>query len=289
MSIFTDYLKTRQQQRDGDWGIPQPSPAQPAAPQQPLVSQPAPQQPQVDTNNAMASIADMMGPTPVEREAQERKLQKQRAQWAAWTGVFDGLRQLGNLYYTYKGATPQKFDNPYTALNSEIQQQRAIQDNLNNYRRNYATSLYNMQRQMNQDKRLGEEHQAKLDWSKNRDDQNAEKVAIQKFKAETDRDYKNATIEMKQRINDINANLLSGKITLTEAQTELARARAANVGATTQTTKQTNPDGSVTTTKVTGGRGGTRRKRGRVIPGYTKSGDGNATSSTRKKGKLYNI
>ena len=35
----------------------------------------------------------------------------------AWTGLFDGLRQLGNLYFTSKGATPQQYtDKPYQQI-----------------------------------------------------------------------------------------------------------------------------------------------------------------------------
>ena len=83
---------------------------------------------------------------------------------------------------------------------------------------------------MEQDKRTGEEHQAKLDWYRNRDEQNAEKVAIQRFRAEVDAAYKGATLEQKERMNDIMADVYAGRISLMDAQRHLANVRAANVG-----------------------------------------------------------
>ena len=132
--------------------------------------------PTVDSSNAIGSLVNLLGPTPAEREAQERKIMQNRAKMQAWTGLFDGLRQLGNLYYATKGATPQTFNSPYQIVDQEIQQQRQFNDNMTNYRRQYNTSLYTLQRQMEADRRTNEEHKAKLDWYKNRDEQNAEKV-----------------------------------------------------------------------------------------------------------------
>lgn len=188
-------------------------------------------QPQVDTSNAIGSLAGLMGPTPAEREARERRAQEQKSKMMAWTGLFDGLRQLGNLYYTTKGAAPQKSAyNPYAHVEQEYQQQRQIADAVDNYRRQYAQGMYSLRRQMEQDKRTGEEHQAKLDWYRNRDEQNAEKVAIQRFRAEVDAAYKGATLEQKERMNDIMADVYAGRISLMDAQRHLANVRAANVG-----------------------------------------------------------
>lgn len=78
---------------------------------------PSPQpQPVVDTRNSIVSLATLLGPTPEEREAQQRKLQENKSKMAAWTGLFDGLRNLGNLYAVSKGATPQQYSNPYKAV-----------------------------------------------------------------------------------------------------------------------------------------------------------------------------
>ena len=83
---------------------------------------------------------------------------------------------------------------------------------------------------MEADRRAGEEHQAKLDWYKNRDEQNAEKVAIQRFNAEVNAAYKDATLDEKKRMNDIMADVYAGRISLMEAQARLANVRADNGG-----------------------------------------------------------
>lgn len=205
--------------------------------------------PQVDSANAMASLADLMGPTPVEREAAERKMQKSKAQMAAWAGLFDGLRQLGNLYYTSKGATPQRYtDNPYAGAEQNYQQQRQLYNDMANYRRQYAQGLYSLRRQMDQDRMASEKHQATLDWYKNRDDMNAEKVAIQRLKAENDAAYKEATLDEKKRMNDIMADVYAGRISLMDAQRQLANVRAAHVGESSSGGRNNGTYGYKTTT-----------------------------------------
>lgn len=122
-------------------------------------------QPQVDTSNAIGSLAGLMGPTPAEREARERRAQEQKSKMMAWTGLFDGLRQLGNLYYTTKGTAPQKSNyNPYAHVEQEYQQQRQIADALDNYRRQYAQGMYSLRRQMEQDELAREMQKSTLDW-----------------------------------------------------------------------------------------------------------------------------
>lgn len=189
-------------------------------------------QPQVDSSNAIGSLAAMMGPTPAEREAAERRMRKNQAQMAAWTGLFDGLRQLGNLYYTSKGATPQNLGNAYAQVDQNYQQQRQMYADMANYRRQYATSLYNLRKQMEADQQNKEMHQAKLDWYRNRDEQNAQKVAIQRFNAEANAAYKQAQLDQKDKIVEIQQKLSEGRISLMEAQEQLAKARTAHVGAT---------------------------------------------------------
>lgn len=120
--------------------------------------------PQIDTTDTMASLAQLMGPTPAEREAAERRMLQSKAKMAAWTGLFDGLRQLGNLYYTAKGATPQKYDNPYSQVEQNYQQQRQLYNDMANYRKNYATSLYTIRRQMEEEKRKNKLADAQAQW-----------------------------------------------------------------------------------------------------------------------------
>lgn len=126
--------------------------------------------PTLDTTNPLGSLVELLGPTPAEREAQERRMLQNRAKMQAWTGLFDGLRQLGNLYYATKGATPQTYANPYNQVDQEMQQQRQLRDSMVNYKRQYATSLYNLQRQMEADKRAKEQHDANISMTKAREE-----------------------------------------------------------------------------------------------------------------------
>lgn len=139
-----------------------------AAQQQP---QPQQQMPQVDTSNAIQSIAQLMGPTPAEREAQEQRLLKNKRKMIAWTGLFDGLRHLGNLYYASKGATPQQYtDQPYKTIEQNYQQERQLQDYANRYSQAYAKQLFDWQRQADQDQMRREAHEAQNRYTKARED-----------------------------------------------------------------------------------------------------------------------
>lgn len=135
--------------------------------------------PTLDTTNPIGSLAELLGPTPAEREAQERRMMQNRSKMQAWMGLFDGLRQLGNLYYATKGATPQTYNNPYQLVDNEIQQQRQIRDGITNYKRQYATSLYNLQRQMDHDRMQKEAHESQLSYRKQQEETMRERTRQQ--------------------------------------------------------------------------------------------------------------
>lgn len=179
MSYFTDYLRNRRQQ-----GLPMVPLSEGQQPMQPTLqgsekmrqqsplynadkfysttptAQPAVEQPKVDTSNAIGSLADLLGPTPAEREAQQARLERGRQQMTMWTGLIDGLRQLGNLYYTAQGARPQQFSDPYKMVDETYQREAKRLDDLTAYRRAYANQLYNLQRQMGQDEMVRANHRA---------------------------------------------------------------------------------------------------------------------------------
>jgi len=278
MSIFTDYAsKMRQAKTPFNGGLQQyvQEQADPRV-QSPLynpekfysITPQAQAYPVVDSSNAIGSLAEMLGPTPAEREAAERRMMEGKAKMQAWTGLFDGLRQLGNLYYTTKGATPQSYVNPYQYVDQQYQQQRQLYNDMANYRKQYANSLYNLQRQMETDKMAKEKHNAVLDWYKNRDEQNTRKVDIAEFKAMTDADYKKATLEQKNAINEVRMRLMEGQISKTEAERQYKLIMAGNAAAGTRKVV-TKPDGSVTVTETTpAGRSGKGSRRGgSLLPG----------------------
>ena len=157
------------------------------------------QQPQVDTADPINSLAGMLV-TPAEREAQEQKLLKNKRRMIAWTGLFDGLRNLANLYAVTKGAAPMKFtDNPYQAIEQGFKEEQQRQDNLNNYQDRYAKQLYDLQRQGEQDQMRREAQQAQMRWYDTRDE-------IARLKEERDRIKNEKYIELQDgRIAKINA------------------------------------------------------------------------------------
>lgn len=196
MSFFTDFLARRHQQALKQPTLlqqPQQSQMPPVLPnsqqQSPLyntekfysITPTAPaEQPKIDTSNAIGSLAEMLGPTPAEREAQQNRLERGRQQMAMWTGLFDGLRQLSNLYYTAKGARPQQYSDPYKTVDENYNREVKRLDDLAQYQNLYGRQLYNLQRQAGIEEQNRALNEAKIDWYKNRDD-------VARMKAENDR------------------------------------------------------------------------------------------------------
>ena len=228
-----------------------------------------PQQPQIDPNNAIGSLAEMLGPTPAEREARERRMLENRAKMSAWTGLFDGLRQLGNLYYTTKGATPQQLASPYQAIDNEINQQRAIADANDNYRRQYAQSLYNIRRQMSDDARRDMLAQAQSDYYGTRDE-------VARMKAENDR--QKAEIERLKREAEIRG--IDARTNYTNERTETERGVNREVKRAQAQHHRQSGQAAITRANKSGG---SSTKSKKTIAGYQKSGN----SGNSGKGKLY--
>lgn len=142
------------------------------------------QQPQVDTNDAINSLAGMLV-TPAEREAQQQKMLKNKRRMIAWTGLFDGLRNLANLYSVSKGAAPQKYtDNPYQTIEHSYQQAQKEQDALNQHRDKYAMQLWNLKRQASDDARRNALSAAQAKYYDTRDEMARLKAENDKMKAE---------------------------------------------------------------------------------------------------------
>ena len=165
MSWFTDYLRNRRNQgKPMVEGVPpitgQPVvAAQPQQTEQPqVVTTPQP----VNTTNAIGSLAEILGPTPAERELAEARRQRNKSQMTAWTSFFDGLRHLGNLYYTSRGASPQKYNNPYEQIEKDYAASRQRANDLENNQRQYNLQLYNLQRQADQDAMSKQLHEQQL-------------------------------------------------------------------------------------------------------------------------------
>lgn len=256
----------------------------------PQAQTPAP----VNTDNTIGALAEMLGPTPEEREAAERRMIEQRGKMAAWTGLFDGLRQLGNLYYTAKGAVPQQLTDMQPQVEQQYQQQRAMYDDMANYRRQYATSLYNLKRQMDEDKRKDMLAKAQASYYGTRDE-------VARGKAENDRQKNEKNIELQDgRIAKLDAE--TGRIkVMTPYQVREAQSRInRNDAAAARTNKQADligedvtyittspdPDKNKTVVKKVGS-GGNSDNTKKKIKGYTKSAATGNNGNKGKKGKAY--
>lgn len=227
------------------------------------------QMPQVDTSNAIQSMAQLMGPTPAEREAQERKLLDNKRKMIAWTGLFDGLRHLGNLYYASKGATPQQYtDNPYQQIERNYQQERQYQDALQRNRQAYAQQLYNLQRQADQDEIRKEAHQAQMKYYENRDEIARQKAELDKLKSVRVIKQKDGSL--------MKFDPVSGSIEpLTEADPLYVEYMNSRINATN---KRAGLIGAPVTTTTTDAKGNTRTS----VKTY---GSGGGSSKKNKKGK----
>lgn len=205
MGIFTNFLGKKQQPMYQD-GFLQ------------VVENQQQQQPVVDSSNAIGSLAQLLGPTPAEREAQLNKLERGRQQMAMWTGLFDGLRQLGNLYYTSKGARPQHYSDPYAEVDKTYARNKQTLDDLTAYNRQYAQQLYALQRQAGEDQRKDLLAQAQANYYDTRDE-------VARMKAENDRLKTEKYIEFQDgRIAKMNTE--TGRIeALTPLQEEEIRSR----------------------------------------------------------------
>lgn len=177
------------------------------------------QQPVIDTSNALGSLTDLLGPTPAEREAQERRMFDHKNKMQMWYGLFDGLRQLGNLYSTYRGASPMNITSTAPVIDQQYQQQRQFYNDMTNYRRNYAQQLYNLHRQNEADKRAGEKHKAEMGWYDTRSE-------MARLKAENDKMKAEKYVELQDgRIAKLNAE--TGQIEeMTPYKTDLLQAQA---------------------------------------------------------------
>lgn len=245
MSYFTNYLAKRRQQ--GQPLVPLPTQQQqPLKPELTQVQQPVQrQQPQIDTGNAIGSLAEALGPTPAEREARQQRMERNRQQMQMWGGLFNGLRQLGNLYYTARGARPQRMEDPSGFINQEADRRQRLQDDMDNYRQRYAMQLYNLQRQQVDEARRAKLADAQASWYDTRGEMARQKAEMENIKAENKRLKDQADLEEKARHN--------------KATEQISRNRA----------NKTGNAGSSSNRRKTGK--GTSAKRGSLLPGGNKN------------------
>ena len=156
--------------------------------------------PKIDGGDAIGSLAGILGPSPEEKAEEEQRLLKHRQKMHGWTALFNGLRHLSNLYYTTKGAKPQKYGDPHTLIEQNYKDERTRLDNLQTANQKYYTNLWNLYRQ-------GADEQRK------------------NMLAEAQRDYYGVRAAGTQQRNDDNSRKADAQIDNTNARTEYTRER----------------------------------------------------------------
>jgi hypothetical protein len=236
----------------------------------------------------MGSLAQLLGPTPAELEARQRKLEQGKAKMAAWTGLFDGLRQLGNLYYATKGATPQQFTDPYKQVEQTYQDATKRADDLDTYRRQYTQQLYALRRQAGEDRRKDILAEAQANYYNSRDDKLQSDAELAKKKAITIKELKNGSL--------VSFDPSTGELTELKPTDPLyveymkARTGAANRSNTGGSKKSGKSSGSGSNNKETiswtDEKGVTHRKTVETQPAATKSGNSGGKGGSTKGQKI---
>ena len=268
MSRFTDYAAKMKQQ------VTPFTPGQPLSlmPQRPTAQQIfQPQQTfeKPADGNYIGLINDMLGPAPAEREAQERRLAENKAKMNGWLGLFQGLGALGDLYYAGKGVTPSQPNNqPQQLLNQHYAEEQQRLDNLYKNRQAYANMLYNIKRQAGDDARKDMLAKAQAKYYGGKEDPERRKMDIAEFNAKVNADYKQATLEQKNALNEVRIRLMEGQISKNEADRQYKLIMAGNAAAGT-VTETTGPKGHTVTVRkpARGKRGkiGSRNNSGGVV------------------------
>ena len=139
--------------------------------------------PKIDTSDVIGSLNGMLGPTPEERAAEEQRLQQHRQKMHSWAAVFNGIRQLSNLYFTTKGAAPQKYGDPHAEIDQQYQDERKRLADIQAQNQKYYAGLWGMYRQINDEQRRNMLAEAQRDYYGTRDEMAREKAELDRLKA----------------------------------------------------------------------------------------------------------
>lgn len=137
--------------------------------------------PKIDSDDAIGSLAGILGPTPEEREAEEQRLQEHRKKMHGWTALFNGLRHLGNLYYASKGASPQKYGDPHVQIEQQYQDERRRLAEIEERNRQYYSNLWGLYRQIGDEQRKNMLAEAQRDYYGTRDEMARQKAERERY------------------------------------------------------------------------------------------------------------
>lgn len=159
--------------------------------------------------------------------AEEERLRKASVANQRIMAIGDALRHIGNIYHTVRYAPSQKFSSPVQDEVARYERGKALRDAANlryyTYQQQKAAQDARMQLQNeNLDLKMRQ-----LGFQQEKFNRQHE---LNRFKADLDKWYKEATVEQKERALDIQRQLAEGRLTLMEAQTELAKVKTAQGG-----------------------------------------------------------
>lgn len=137
--------------------------------------------PKIDSNDAIGSLAGVLGPTPEERAAEEQRLQEHRRKMHGWTALFNGLRHLSNLYYATKGARGQKYNDPHQQIEQQYQEERKRLADIQAQNQKYYAGLWGMYRQINDEQRRNALAEAQAQYYGTRDEVARQKAEIDRL------------------------------------------------------------------------------------------------------------
>lgn len=242
-------------------------------------------------NRRFRSYSDVLNPEE-ETPEQKKKREKRERMGKIFAAVGDGVSALSNLWFATKGAP-----SSYNPDNSILKRTQAREDYLR--KENFANdmSLLNskirlkelserLKRQEAQDKY----NQDRLNFYNKQEERRQKELDYKQFKAETDADYKNGSLEVRRELAQIQRDLADGRITLMQAQaryndakTRLENAKAGGTTTTYDYTTDAMGNKVKTGQKVTYGNGGGNKNSSNTPPSRSNSNSNSNTPPSRRK------
>lgn len=211
----------------------------------------------------------IQGKDPNKSAAQNAKDEKKAKRKERFEQVGNFLGHLGNFVGTLYGSPNQETLESATSLSKRQQDLRdktiaLRQQTAKDYLAAYNAKLQHDITRQNAERNL-ELAKVKIDKMMADIENSKRKVEIMDFRAQTDKEFKEASIEIKNKLLEIQADLAAGRITLAEAQT-----RVANINAQAKKEEAERKKNDDNVTEVTE---------------YERDADGNVKKSTKTKTK----
>ena len=190
--------------------------------------------PKYDGGDVYQYMNRLLGPSPEERQAEEEAALAHKRKMQGWAGLFNGLRHLGNLYYTTRGAPSQQYrTDPTFAIEQNYQAERERLARNREERRRYYSDIWNQERQARRDA-LDDRRQARLEEETRIRAEKQQAYANAQYYTNRKNEAQAVYWETKARYLEegwpLEVALKQASIALKEAQTRLTNTREANVG-----------------------------------------------------------